>query len=311
MDANSTDYGEKIRSEGAFWDREFVTAPDEPRYRSFFHHNAWCRDRLRDPVLRRIIGLAGPECRAFEIGCGVGWLSLQLAQSGARVVAGDVAEACLDAGREKAAELGLADRCEFIHFDANHDRPPGGPYDLIVAFGSLHHVQELGACLDCARESLAPGGHFALVECIDPAGPRARLAALLADGAHLLLPTDRSYRRKLGLAWSKLRGRGEQEFEWSPFEMAGGSDWEDELARRFVEVHRHEFMGFLSPFIARVQLPECLLRPLTALLYGFDQWLIKARILIPEYRFVVCALPPSDSANANAAPGDETREPRC
>jgi SAM-dependent methyltransferase len=64
--------------------------------------------------------------------------------------------------RENARAAGFAERVKFDTFDGVH--VPKGPYDLITINYSLHHAGDPVGLLRSAREALAPGGAFLIVE---------------------------------------------------------------------------------------------------------------------------------------------------
>lgn len=281
--ADGAAYAEKIEAEGRFWDREFLG--EAPAFACFFHHAPYFKERLTRPYLRKIVGLVGPGRAALDLGCGMGWLSVLLAKAGAATRGVDVATRCIELARGRAAELGLAG-LSFDRFDASGEELPEGAYDLVVSWGALHHLADVEHAAAQVARSLKPGGRFALVECADQPGFRGRLARALADCLHMALPTDRSYAQKLRHALAKL-AHGKQEFEWSPFENVGGGKWEEAVRARFDVVESERIMCFLSPFAARIRMPEPLLGWTLSALFALDRALIRLRILPAEYHFMI------------------------
>ena len=277
-------YADLIEQEAAFWDAEFVEHPQR-RFKCFFHENDWVRARLTIPLINKISALVAPSHKVLELGCGHGWLTHLLSPRAARVVGSDVAPKSLERARAQAARLGLAN-CEFIRLDANRDPIPDAPYDMIVTWGALHHFADLPHAAAEIRRALSPEGCLVVCECIDRTGLRARLARALAAAFHLILPTDRSYAEKLAYAFRRLARRPE-EHAWSPFEMAGGAAWQTVLAGQFSLQHRRSFMGFASPFLARIAGPRWLHAPLSAGVYALDCALVRLHVLEPEYHFLI------------------------
>ena len=79
--------------------------------------------------------------RVAEIGCGLGWSSVSLAQGFPRVHidAVDVDEASIDAARQNAGEAGVSGQITF-HRAAIEEAPLRGPFDLVTAFECLHDM---------------------------------------------------------------------------------------------------------------------------------------------------------------------------
>jgi 2-polyprenyl-3-methyl-5-hydroxy-6-metoxy-1,4-benzoquinol methylase len=80
--------------------------------------------------------------QVLEIGCGIGIAAINFAQWGARVTAVDISSESIAVARLRAEALGVDDRITFLCADAEnlsqHLAPM--PYDLVYAWGSLHHT---------------------------------------------------------------------------------------------------------------------------------------------------------------------------
>jgi SAM-dependent methyltransferase len=113
----------------------------------------------------RVIGLAvggRQSIDALDIGCGTGFLSLELAGRGHKVTAVDFAPAMLALARRKAAQAG-AD----IHFeeaDAEALPLPPGRFDLVVTRHVLWTLPHPEAAIDEWIRVLRPGGRLAVID---------------------------------------------------------------------------------------------------------------------------------------------------
>jgi ubiquinone/menaquinone biosynthesis C-methylase UbiE len=113
----------------------------------------------------RILTLIVPEGRvldALDVGCGTGFLALELAARGHRVTGVDLAPAMLDLARNKAAAQGLA-----VHFqeaDAENLPFPAGSFDLVVSRHVLWTLPRPEAAIDDWMRALRPGGRLAIVD---------------------------------------------------------------------------------------------------------------------------------------------------
>jgi 2-polyprenyl-3-methyl-5-hydroxy-6-metoxy-1,4-benzoquinol methylase len=123
-----------------------------------------------------------PGVRVLDLGCGAGWLSLELARLGAIVTALDISPANLALARYMAATnarnfpylykrfAGLFSKLEdfgsveYSYADLNSVELPRGEYDAVVVWDSLHHVANLERLLEQVRSSLKPGGSFVGVD---------------------------------------------------------------------------------------------------------------------------------------------------
>jgi ubiquinone/menaquinone biosynthesis C-methylase UbiE len=80
--------------------------------------------------------------RVLDIGCGTGRYSIEFAKRGAAKVVGlDFAPQMLDFSRQKAKEVGVADKCEFIEGDflSQNFREQ---FDIVVAIGFFDYIQD-------------------------------------------------------------------------------------------------------------------------------------------------------------------------
>ena len=95
----------------------------------------------------------------LEIGCGIGTDAINFARHGARVTAIDLSETSLELTRRRARIYGLENRIDF--YQANAEQltltVPPQPYDLIYAFGVIHHTPNPERSIDQIRYYLKPG----------------------------------------------------------------------------------------------------------------------------------------------------------
>lgn len=116
---------------------------------------AW--DRILDLVLR---GRGSLE--ALDVGCGTGFLSLELAGRGHRVTGIDFAPQMLAEARKKAAAQGLTVR--FEEGDAEALRFPDASFDLVMTRHVLWTLPHPEAALDEWIRVLRPGGRLAVMD---------------------------------------------------------------------------------------------------------------------------------------------------
>jgi 2-polyprenyl-3-methyl-5-hydroxy-6-metoxy-1,4-benzoquinol methylase len=100
--------------------------------------------------------LAPPPARLIEFGCGVGWLSLFLAQRGYQVTGVDISPDAIAAANRQREARGLAN-AEFRVGDYE-DPVPAGAYDYALFYDSLHHAEVEQLAVQRACEALKPGG---------------------------------------------------------------------------------------------------------------------------------------------------------
>lgn len=145
-------------------------ATNAPRQREYFSVPARKYSRMSpvaSPYVERHLNatLAGldlrPGARLLELGAGMGRFSLPLADLGYEVVASDLSPDLL-------AELRRFDpegKVQAIEADAFLiDRQVEGPFDAVLGFFFLHHLQDFAGVFAAAARVLAPGGVVAFCE---------------------------------------------------------------------------------------------------------------------------------------------------
>jgi cyclopropane fatty-acyl-phospholipid synthase-like methyltransferase len=102
--------------------------------------------------------------RVADVGCGVGTAALLLARAypASRIIGFDTHPASIEAARARAARADVEDR---VTFELASGRDfPGGGYDLVTHFHSLHLMGDPVAAARRVRAALAPDGAWMLVE---------------------------------------------------------------------------------------------------------------------------------------------------
>jgi SAM-dependent methyltransferase len=197
MGESDPTYTQALAGEGAFWDN-FVAQrlrrgemPGSIDWRltfsQFRYNHGWrpfslgprgINFRMREINYLLTIAAPRPGVRVLDLGCGAGWLSLELARRGAHVTGLDISPTNLALARYMAETnarnfpflyqnfAGLPCRLEdfgsieHLYADLNTVNLPPNEYDAVVVWDSLHHVAELERLLDQVRTTLRPGGLF-------------------------------------------------------------------------------------------------------------------------------------------------------
>lgn len=142
--------------------------------------------RMRE--IRQIISqsTARPNMRVLDLGCGAGWLSLEIARRGGHVTGLDISPTNLALARYMAetngrnfpflyqrfaglpCDLDRMGSVEYLYGDLNTVDLPAGEYDAVVVWDSLHHVADLERLLGQVRLTLKPDGIFIGVDHATP-----------------------------------------------------------------------------------------------------------------------------------------------
>ncbi len=107
--------------------------------------------------------------KVLDIATGTGDVAITIAKKyNVKVTGADISEGMLAVGRQKIAELQLADSIEMIKADAEHLPFANGVYDAAtVAFG-VRNFENLAAGLSDIHRVLKPGGAFRVLEFSKP-----------------------------------------------------------------------------------------------------------------------------------------------
>lgn len=114
-----------------------------------------------------------PQGQAADIGCGPGYLTLELARCapGLHVTGVDLSDVMLMQAAREAHAAGLADRTDFRSGD-NADLPlADGSQDLVISTLSLHHWTDPVVVLNEVARVLRPGGAFLVLDLRRDLGP--------------------------------------------------------------------------------------------------------------------------------------------
>lgn len=97
--------------------------------------------------------------RVAEVGCGIGWSAIALAQGYANIQidAIDPDKLSIQEAQRNVQKAGVSDRIT-LHLNTIEEVPLQGPYDLITAFECLHDMPYPIQVLSRMRELLAPDG---------------------------------------------------------------------------------------------------------------------------------------------------------
>jgi trans-aconitate methyltransferase len=127
---------------------------------------------LGEPLVEALQPQAGE--RILDLGCGDGFLSRRIAESGATVVGVDSSPQMIAAATERGLDARYANG-EALPFD--------GEFDAVFSNAALHWMRDQDAVLDGVYRALKPGGRF-VAEC----GGQGNIAAIRVALRAVLLP---------------------------------------------------------------------------------------------------------------------------
>lgn len=264
-----------LQEEAAKFDRQieervkngFVPDLRRLQHADWFYNSFW-----RDPEFVKIQLLPKVEfvikiskCRGgrvIELGCGPGYLTLELARHGLDVVGVDLSLKNIEIARKYAAENPFKETFGSLSYEcADFTQFPLGEraFDSVVFFASLHHVPNIEALLERVHRGLKPGGN--LIICEPNRENFSRASAEFAAVLRAVLPTWKSCEEKLAPltnseAWGKYvddiynEYTYKDEHEQSPLDNAtvSGTYMVDAVKRHF----RVEALAYEDAFIDKM-----------------------------------------------------------
>jgi SAM-dependent methyltransferase len=122
------------------------------------------RGILRADYISRMLRSVRPGQIVVEMGCGTGWLLVELAQRGITGLIGtDFSTRQLAIAREQAALAGVGDCIRFL---LPGDLPENLAADVVICHGFLHHLtkSEIKEVMEVAAKMLKPEGELLVLE---------------------------------------------------------------------------------------------------------------------------------------------------
>lgn len=249
---------------------------------------------------------SGSRSRILEVGCGPGYMSLELARAGFTVTGLDLSEKCIEISRRFAAsDPFLKDRgpLSFIagDFFSNEQLQPNS-FDAVLFLGALHHFPEQQQVLTRARDLLRPGG---LLIAHEPVRDRVtRGNALFVHLLRVLLSAQGGFFKKFAIPESPIQLQIEVEhlFNEMRYELEDGSKAQSVndneagfaemypvLSLLFEQIRFDWRYAFFHEFIGGLRFEDATNEKLARYLRDTDKALCEAGVLsATEFFFVGC-----------------------
>ncbi len=302
--AGEPEYARQIREEARFWDERAELLLASGRIPLWFDHRRGedvrflPLDQLRgagiraDPVLYRIaygelMDLVIQEAtekkgHALDLGCGSGWLSLELARHGMDVDGYDIGPKQIEIARKFSRESqesadpllhGEFGSTDYQVVDLNQTVLERGKYRVVVSMGTLHHIERLERLLEEIHRSLKPDGKFLFYEYIGYSG-LARLFPLAFRAARALPKLLRQIAGSNKRATvSAFEGVSEQQI----LELVEARFLIERIESRFL------FLPVLVSGLRIYRLPHMFSVPLVRSLHWIDKALTESGLLVGPY----------------------------
>jgi cyclopropane fatty-acyl-phospholipid synthase-like methyltransferase len=110
--------------------------------------------------LLRPLGLPAETTRIVDLGCGKGAAVITLAQEfGFQALGVDLFEPFVQEARERAEEMGIASRCQFVCEDIRNTLSQVRDYDVVI-YASVGVMGKLDECVAKLRQCVHSGGYM-------------------------------------------------------------------------------------------------------------------------------------------------------
>lgn len=232
----------------------------------------WRNDPKKEKIIRGtekqlLFNLAvgdGKKKKILDIGCGSGWLSLELGREGMDVVGVDVSKERLKIARQYLRENSFKEKfgkVKYLEVDVNEVQFPKNSFDAIVVWDTLHHFPNLDSLLMKCRQWLVPGGRFIVY---DHVGNKfLKTGRKLAD--YFVKPNKKT--------------------KIIPYEDTLGKKMIQQLRRNFREKIFFTRLSFPISILLYLFLSKDLFLPILPLVAKVDRFLCNNRLFYGEYFF--------------------------
>lgn len=307
------DYATAIQEEQAFWDHFHADATRygiphwldlrkatllrRPVYNPFDdpHIERILRGTEKEKFLQ-LASAVGPGARALDFGCGMGWLSLELARAGLHVTGIDLSPRSVEIARKYAETQKPPGRLNYYAADLNLEDLGHEQYDLIVVWDVLHHLPTVDRVIYRLIRALKPQGRLVIWDHIGMEEKNLRFYRWF----HYFVPADlRMYLNKLRRWFGRpaidvFRGdpvprSAEPSVEASrvipdaPFEHHSESEILPALQVALPGAHLETHLSFALHLAHYHRLPRFGQYAILWFLKRLDDWLIQMGILRGEY----------------------------
>ena len=111
--------------------------------------------------LLRPLGLPAETTRVLDLGCGKGAVALTLAREfGFQALGVDFFEPFIKDARERAEEMGVASRCQFVCDDIRDALGEASDFDLVIYASIGGVLGKFDECVAKLRRCVHPGGYM-------------------------------------------------------------------------------------------------------------------------------------------------------
>ena len=224
-----------------------------------------------------------PGARILDIGCGSGWLALELARNGCHVDAYDLSPKAIALAKKTLKENPYKDGFGSVTYhlqDVSVIDLGIEKYDAVSGWSSFHHMPDVPEFMEKVHKALKPGGKVASMDDM----PRGWLEPWLQYFFEFILPTySMTYYQKIKFVFNLFTRRSKLRKEiFSPMEEAKHSnvfEIADAFGDKFETIYCIQKNAFAGTPVMRIIGPDWLRYSLASIVIGIDRLLCGLRLV--------------------------------
>jgi SAM-dependent methyltransferase len=258
--------------------------------------------RINQAIVEHSSTDGGQSLRVLEIGCGPGYLSLELARSGHSVTGIDLSPKCIEVARRFAEEDPWKHERGPLNYIADDflggESLSSESFDAVVFLGALHHFPDQDPVGQRVTELLAPNGIVVaheptrdrITESMVELGLLIRVILSAGNGYFEKIPvptTDKQLEKELDKIKMQLELVSETgSHAQSPNDNeAGYAEMANMLRKFFTTISEEDTFSFFHEIIGGLRFDEQTNISLARFLRDMDSRLVKSGLL-PAYEFL-------------------------
>ena len=272
-------------------------------YKSFWRDPLFIKlyvGEITDGYLELLSRHCGKGLRILDVGCGAGYVSLELARNGHHVVAIDISDSNIEIAKKVLADNPYTENFGALRYETQPFHLAEGSYDVVLFSVSLHHMPDPESVVARARELIRPGGHLL---CYEPCHERFReqdaaqvalIRTILALTGHWHDPDEpvpglkdeasyADYVRALQTEYVMERDINEPEGQ-SPHDLeSDGATMLAALRRNFAEIEYREGFSFIYRLLGGIRGTDPQIEALAKFFALYDKLAVKQFGLSPNH----------------------------
>jgi len=306
--AEATAFNERIknRSKAGFVPDIRRAVKCEYFYKSFWR-DPYFIDLYLGEIVRNFLRMLSENgrknLRILDVGCGAGYISLELARAGHRVTGIDISDGCIKLAKETLRTNPFKKDFGSLEYMVMPFWNTTGTYDAILFSGVLHHLDDPEKAIKKALSMLVPGG---LILCHEPchemwrkedASQVALIRGLLSlagfwyedkTGEGLCVKKDAIGRYIDEIYDEYINERDKDETAQSPNDnAASGVKILGQLRRNLKEIEYKPSFSFIYRLLGGLRGPAKKIEKIADFLTSYDKYCVNKGFLKPNYFYFV------------------------